>query len=110
MSPKDEEEYGPIQSPDDFPVVWEHPEDAELHWTRDRTHFADCVPPLEADFWRQAWKGMGDLVEKKNGTQRRRMERINGYLYLAQEPLADLSAEEIEARKKGQEQEAESWV
>jgi len=107
MSPKEEEEYGPIQPPDDFPVVWKRPEDAELYWTQDRTHFSDCLPPLEADFWRQAWKGRGDLMEKKKGTQRPRMERINGYLYMAHEPLGDLSAEEIEARKKGQDRKAD---
>jgi rifampicin phosphotransferase len=110
MSAKDEEEYGPIQAPDDFPVVWANPQDAALLWTRDLTHFADCLPPLEADYWRLAWNGIGEIAAKGNGTQRPRMESINGYLYMAQEPLEGLSAEETETRKKAQEQETEAQL
>ena len=36
-----------IPAPDDFPVTWLQPEDAELFWTQDRLHYPDPVTPLE---------------------------------------------------------------
>lgn len=35
-----------ITPPPDFPVTWEQPEQAELHWTRDREHLPDPITPM----------------------------------------------------------------
>lgn len=36
----------PIVPPPDFPVVWANPDDAKVHWTRDREHMPDPITPM----------------------------------------------------------------
>ena len=94
-----------IQPPSDFPVVWARPEDEQLYWHRDRTHFPDCFPPLEADFWIRIWEGM-NRVEGEEKPNRSRLQCLNGYLYLTQEPR--VPPEEAEALKKQDEDRVEA--
>ena len=100
----DQERAGPIQPPDNFPVAWADPEDEKLHWNRDRTHFPDPLPPLEADFWFQVFQG-GNREDDREKTHRLRMQCFNGYLYMCQEPL--LPPEEMEGAKKRAEEQVE---
>src|SRR5439155_1063116 len=36
----------PIETPSDFPVTWQQPDDAQLLWTLDRVHWPDPLPTL----------------------------------------------------------------
>ncbi len=35
-----------ITPPPDFPVAWQHPDDVNYHWTRDREHMPDPITPM----------------------------------------------------------------
>jgi pyruvate,water dikinase len=44
----------PLPVPDDFPVVWEHPQDVRAFWQVERLHWPDPMPPMDFEFMRDA--------------------------------------------------------
>jgi hypothetical protein len=42
----------PMPTPDNFPVTWEDPADADLFWLQQRMHFPEPMLPLDEWFLR----------------------------------------------------------
>jgi phosphohistidine swiveling domain-containing protein len=45
---------GPIPVPDNFPVVWEDPDDERAFWMVERMHWPDPMTPMDFEFMRDA--------------------------------------------------------
>lgn len=72
----------PIPLPSDFPVEWEDPADARMHWTFDPMHFPDPVLPLAFDFeWRIFTDGFNPATEAYQLPLRMHARRVNTYAY-----------------------------
>ena len=80
----------PVQPPDDFPVVWQDPEDAQMQWEFDNMHRTEPTPYLESEMWDtciEGWNAHNEAVEMPT---RSRMIRINAYVYTAFFPVVAL--------------------
>jgi pyruvate,water dikinase len=84
-----------IEPAADFPTTWERPEDERLHWTLDRVHWPDPIPPL-------VFAVAGDAVASGLSAAARayeqpiaevRVQRINTYRYQTSVPLNGSPAE-----------------
>ena len=94
----------PIPVPEDFPVVWEHPDDARLFWVANRMHHAAPIPPLAEIFLRHLSEhGINFGARAYNWPIRSAVRRINTYWYLCITPVA-LSPEELDAENTRSEQ------
>jgi len=94
----------PIPVPEDFPVVWEHPDDARLFWFATRMHHAEPIPPLSEMFLRHLYEhGINSGARAYNWPIRSAVRRINTYWYLCISPIA-LSPEELDAENTRSEQ------
>ncbi len=87
-----------IPTPPDFPVTWEHPDEARLFWTRDRMHAPDQVPPmleLQMSFYTHGFAH----ASKAYGMPIRVMYRaINTYVYSTTAPT--VPSEQMAAQGK----------
>lgn len=45
---------GPVPVPDDFPVVWQSPDDERAFWMVERMHWPDPMTPMDFEFMRDA--------------------------------------------------------
>jgi phosphohistidine swiveling domain-containing protein len=90
-----------IEPPMDFPVVWEHPEDARLLWTLDRVHWPDPVLPLVFAIAGEALaRGLTRAAEAYElPVSEIRVRRINTYRYQASVPIEG-TREEAAARSE----------
>jgi pyruvate,water dikinase len=79
-----------IEPPVDFPVIWEHPEDARLLWTLDRVHWPDPVPLLVFAIAGEALaRGLTVAAEAYAlPASEIRVKRINTYRYQVSIPIA----------------------
>lgn len=89
----------PIETPENFPVIWENPEDAQLPWEYDPMHFTDPIPVLEGDMWCGfIANGFNHAFETYEIPNRAVSRLINTYFYQAMFPAVPL--EEMEAHGK----------
>ncbi|HWQ13797.1 MAG TPA: PEP-utilizing enzyme [Roseiflexaceae bacterium] len=87
-----------IDPPPDFPVVWQHPDDAQRHWLFDPMHRPDPMPLLEFSIWDHALTyGLNAANEAYGSPIRMAFRRINTYFYSAAIP-PPLPSEELGAR------------
>ncbi|MEZ4727499.1 MAG: PEP-utilizing enzyme [Caldilineaceae bacterium] len=88
--------FTPLPVPPDFPVTWDHPHDAYLLWTRDRTHWPEQITPLEFSLWQHAAEGMNAAYEFYAMLNKTKLCRFNTYYYNAMifEMLAPAEMEE----------------
>lgn len=79
----------PIPTPPDFPVTWEKPGDARLHWERNLFHYPDPMAPLEFEFGVKTYNvhGLNHAAEVYDFPIRFDGRRINGYVYQAIIPV-----------------------
>lgn len=89
----------PIPAPPEFPVVWGHPSDERLFWTRHRMHYPAPVPAVTGAFVASIMEpGFKHAAERYGLPIRNRFQRINGYIYNAACPLEPAAeAEPIES-------------
>ncbi len=94
--------------PEDFPVSWQHAEEAGLFWTRESVHFPDPVVALFDAFaqvhdagFRAAFETYGVPVGAYH------LRRINTYVYASAEPLP-LPGEEMRTRTRQAEEQLRS--
>lgn len=79
--------FRPIPIPLDFPVAWEHPDEARLFWTRDRMHGPHQVPPImemQASF---VTHGFAYAAEAYALPIRLIFRTINTYMYSTTKPI-----------------------
>lgn len=77
----------PIPTPENFPVVWEHPEDAGLHWTFDPVHSGEVVPTLMVSLsGSYLANGFSTAAEQYGMALQMKMCQVNGYSYTAVTP------------------------
>jgi len=88
----------PIETPENFPVTWENPKDAELPWEYDPMHFTNPIPVLEGDVWCVFREGFNYAFEAYEIPNRAVSRLINTYLYQAMFPA--VPPEEMEAHGK----------
>jgi len=91
----------PIRTPPDFPVTWEHPDEAKAFWTRDLMHWGAQITPLEGEQFRRVMDiGFTTASRQLDMPVHFIGRRINTYFYQALIPVttdhAELAA--IEAR------------
>ncbi len=95
----------PIETPPNFPVVWEHPGDEQLLWTHDRVHWPDPMPPLvfaiAGGTFGRALRAAAKVYELP--IEDVLMRRINGYRYQANVPLESLPQEALARRQRSRE-------
>ena len=87
-----------IPTPPDFPVTWEHPDEARLFWTRDRMHAPDQVPPMlemQASF---VTHGFAHAAKAYALPIRLTFRTINTYVYSTAKPI--VPPEQMEAQGK----------
>ncbi len=71
-----------IVPPPDFPVAWEHPDDAHLLWVHDRVHFPEPVSPMEFSLFGPALEaGFRAAARAYEAPVVARVRRINTYYY-----------------------------
>ncbi len=87
----------PIPEREDFPVIWAHPADAFLHWTRDTEHVAGPSAPIMASLpWVHDGIRHGYAYWEVPLADVRR-HRFNTFEFSAEVPLV-LGEEELRAR------------
>lgn len=71
-----------IAIPPNFPVAWEHPDDAHLLWVHDRVHFPEPVSPMEFSLFGPALEaGFRAAAQAYEAPVVARVRRINTYYY-----------------------------
>src|SRR3979409_991318 len=85
---------GVIPTPANFPITWEPPDDAQLFWFRDQLHQPEPITPLDEEFARHVYRGMGMIFERYEIPLRVRSRRFNTYFYWAVSPV-DGSPDEL---------------
>jgi pyruvate,water dikinase len=91
--------HGPIPTPPDFPVVWEHPDDAQAFWQRDRMHFPEPIALLDFAFMNVVYgKGFNKAAEHYGLPIRGYSRRIGAYFYSSMAP--NLPPEQMAAQGK----------
>jgi phosphohistidine swiveling domain-containing protein len=78
---------GVIPTPANFPIAWEPPEDAQLSWFRDQLHLPEPITPLDEEFARHVYRGMGVIFERYEIPLRVRSRCFNTYFYWAVVPV-----------------------
>ena len=78
---------GVIPTPATFPITWEPPDDAQLFWIRDQLHQPEPITPLDEEFARHVYQGMGVIFERYEIPLRVRSRRFNTYFYWAVVPV-----------------------
>ncbi|MEA2922877.1 MAG: rifampicin phosphotransferase [Bradyrhizobium sp.] len=76
-----------IPTPANFPISWESPDDAQLFWFRDQLHLPEPITPLDEEFARHVYRGMGVIFERYEIPLRVRSRRFNTYFYWAVAPV-----------------------
>ncbi len=77
-------------APDDFPISWEEPADAERSWGWDDMHMPFALTSLAADYIRAIGNGFNLAPELYGGFPRRWHARVwNGYAYFTQDANAE---------------------
>ncbi len=73
----------PITPPENFPVIWENPDDARLLWSLDRLHWPDPITPMFASYYTDIFNvgRMKAAQYYRRPTAALRAIRINTYLY-----------------------------
>ncbi|MGH2770910.1 MAG: hypothetical protein ACRDJF_10385, partial [Actinomycetota bacterium] len=100
MSLDGQAEPQPIPVPEDFPVVWEDPEDGKLFWQLDPMHFPAPVPLLEFDLLFGMQRGFEHAFrEYEIPVSGLRSCRINTFWYSAFVPVI-APAEEMKALER----------
>lgn len=79
----------PIPLPDDFPVVWEQPEDAHGFWERELSHLPGQSTMLDCSF-AQRWvdQGFNAACEDFSMPVRNAFRRVNTYVYQSIAPVS----------------------
>jgi phosphohistidine swiveling domain-containing protein len=79
----------PIPLPDDFPVVWELPEDAHGFWERETMHVPGQATMLDDSFARR-WidEGFNAACEDFSMPVRNAYRRVNTYIYQSIAPVS----------------------
>jgi phosphohistidine swiveling domain-containing protein len=94
----------PIPTPDDFPISWDHPDDAMMFWQTDPMHFPDPYHPLEYALAVRAFAyGFNRAAEDYDLPIRAAVRRFNSYFYQSFYPL-HTTLEEHEALGRSSEQ------
>lgn len=88
----------PIPAPADFPVTWEHPDQAHMFWTTDRMHFPEPIMPMMAGFNQRSEEGITRAAQAYALPVRFYYRRINTYNYSTTVPM--VPPEEMEAQGK----------
>lgn len=86
----------PMPTPDNFPVTWEDPADADLFWLQQRMHFPEPMLPLDEWFLRTEFEGATRAAAFYELPIWAKGRRFNTYAYAAIEPLP-LQPEELAA-------------
>ena len=95
----------PIQPPDNFPVIWEYPNDGHRFWERETMHMPGQAKILDDSFQRR-WcdAGFNAAAEDLSLPVRNAYRRINTYIYQSIAPvshdLAELEALGREAQQR----------
>ncbi len=87
-----------IPTPPDFPVAWEHPDEARLFWTRDVMHGPDQVAPIMEMFMSFVTHGFAVAGETYAMPIRVMYRAINTYVYSTTAPA--VPPEQMEAQGK----------
>lgn len=77
----------PIPVPSNFPVIWEHPEDANLFWVLDRMHFPTAITPMTGQYIDIFLLSGDHVFGLLDLPLRMASRRINTYHYHATVPL-----------------------
>lgn len=94
----------PIPTPPDFPITWEHPDDASMFWQPDPMHFPDPIHPLEFDFFARAFQqGVDGAAMAADVPLRAQIRRFNTYFFQCFHPPM-LPPEELAAMAERSEQ------
>ncbi len=72
---------------EDFPVTWEDPSDPDLSWEWDDMHMPGILSPLAGDYGRIISDGISYRLERFGVPMRVQCRVINGYLFMAEQPL-----------------------
>ena len=78
-----------IQPPDNFPVIWKDPDDAQLQWEFDSMHITAPSPHMEAEIWETCLDGWNAYNEAVGMPTRMKTAQINSYLYMAAFPVVE---------------------
>lgn len=94
----------PIELPDDFPVVWEQPEDAQGFWQRETMHLPGQSTMLDDGFARR-WieQGFNAACEDYSMPVRNAYRRVNTYIYQSIAPVSHDHAELEQLGREAQE-------
>jgi pyruvate,water dikinase len=88
-TPLQRRQEAPDATPPQFPVTWADPQEAGLHWTFDRMHAPDPIPPLifsiQEETFPAGWTAAAQSYALP--VKEMRIRRINTYLYSAVVPL-----------------------
>lgn len=88
-TPLERRQEAPDSTPPEFPVTWADPQEARLHWTFDRMHAPDPIPPLifsiQEETFPAGWTAAAQSYALP--VKEMRIKRINTYLYSAVVPL-----------------------
>ena len=87
--PEKKEARIPIPVPDNFPISWEDPSDAERTWHWEYVHSPEPAPALGYDFWKTVVQGMGKSTEHYGAPRRPIIRRINTYVYMSNRLVVD---------------------
>src|SRR5438105_1003117 len=90
---------GRLATPENFPVIWDHPDDAQVLWLRDQLHLPEPITPLDDEFARHVYQGMSATFERYEIPLRVRSHRFNTYFFWAVVPATG-TPDEIMAQSK----------
>src|SRR5947209_3056404 len=90
--------FRPIPTPPDFPVTWEHPDEARLFWTREVMHGPDQVAPMNELYMSFITHGFAVAGEAYAMPIRVLYRVINTYVYSGVAPA--VPPEQMEAQGK----------
>lgn len=93
----------PIPVPPDFPVQWDHPDEAHLPWSRDPMHFPAPQPVLEGELWcRIMQNGFGRAQAAYEMPLRARAKHLNNYHYEAMVPAVPFDQMDTQGQRAGE--------
>ena len=88
----------PIAAPDDFPVTWLEPKDAERTWHQERTHCPDSTTLLGMDFCEVVFDCISLTEERFGSPMRLQLRRHQHVVYFTEHMAVD--PEQVEAAKQ----------
>ena len=92
-------ELQPIQPPEDFPVTWKDPDDAQLQWEYDSMHFTKPSPLMEVEVWETFMDRWNVYNEAIGIPSQMKIAYINSYLYMTAFPAVEPDAMEAAEEK-----------